>query len=420
MKDEWWYALDGARKGPVKFEVLRAKVVDGSLSASDLIWTSGMSNWTVSSEVPVLKELFQSFQPPELPPQSACALPPELPSNVARIPRERFADTQPLQLEIPATQPTQSPELAGPWRRFFARFIDLWTLGIAVVLPFVYYLVLVSPDFARWLQRPNAGYAIGFLSIPLTLLVESIVFGVFGTTLGKWLLGVHIETLESKELWFKAYLYRQTGVYLNGLGTGFPLVSLFTMAWQHSLVKSGRATRYDEGLYQVITRKVSVIRYAVAVLLILAMIVLNGVFDLINRSYSQKNAAPNIHSPVNIAQQPIVDTPQQPVANSSVDPRQTESEHEKQVREHFNTILVAHPDFRAIVQTDAFKQWVSTSPERRRIQETGTTIEVVQVLHEYKNYSRQIGSNAFEHRKQLTEAERARNEAAYEALVRRN
>jgi hypothetical protein len=302
MKDEWWYALDGARKGPVKFEVLRGKVFDGSLSATDLVWTAGMSKWTAISDVPALQEFLQ-------------ALPPELPKTAAPRPPEPFAATEPTPLV--ASVPT--PELAGPWRRLCARLIDLWVIGLPTVFLVAFFLAPVWPGFALWLQQPRADIALGIFSIPLVLVVESVIFGVFGTTLGKWLLGVHIETLTSRQLWFMDYLFRQTGVYWYGLGVGFPVVNLFTMAWQYGRLKSDRAASYDEGLYKATSRKVSVIRYVFAVLLIFVMIILNGVFDLLNRSYYQKNAASNTHSPVSIEQQPIVNTPQPPVVNSTGD-----------------------------------------------------------------------------------------------------
>lgn len=41
----WFYACDGAQKGPVSFEQLNTLLHSGSLSPDDLVWTDGMSEW---------------------------------------------------------------------------------------------------------------------------------------------------------------------------------------------------------------------------------------------------------------------------------------------------------------------------------------------------------------------------------------
>lgn len=102
MKDEWWYATSGTRKGPVTFEFLRGKVLDGSLTASNLVWTETMSAWAPLSEVPALHQFIR-------------ALPPELPLSPA------------------------------PWRRFSARCIDL----LVIVPPTVFAVFLFLRSFFR-------------------------------------------------------------------------------------------------------------------------------------------------------------------------------------------------------------------------------------------------------------------------------
>ena len=184
MKDEWWFAVDGARKGPVKFEFLRGKVLDGSLSASDLVWTEGMSAWTAVCDVPALSQVIR-------------ALPPELPRSKAP--------------KSPALSDTPKP--AAPWRRFFARSIDIWVIAPPTGFLVVYFLAPVSPGFVLWLQQPGAVYILGFLIMPLVLVIETIIFATFGTTIGKGLLGIHLTTAASRAPTFLHYLYRQIGVY---------------------------------------------------------------------------------------------------------------------------------------------------------------------------------------------------------------
>ena len=291
MQVEWWYASGGTRKGPISTDVLRQKLFDGSVTTSDLVWTEGMSEWTAVCDVPVLSKMIQ-------------ALPPELPKTAVSGPSEPFVTTEPSPLE----SPTPTPEFAGPWRRLFARTIDFWVIGLPTGFLVVLFLAPVSPGFAQWLQKPGADYALGFFVTPLVLVVEAVVFGVFGTTLGKWLLGIRIKTLASKELWLMDYLFRQAGVYWYGLGTGFPLISLFTMARQRSRLKSGRAATYDEGQFHVTAKRISAFRYVAAALVMLAMSALNGFLLMLNQVDSNRATVSKSHPTVSESQRtnPVV------------------------------------------------------------------------------------------------------------------
>jgi formylglycine-generating enzyme required for sulfatase activity/uncharacterized RDD family membrane protein YckC len=263
MQVEWWYASGGTRKGPISTDVLRQKLLDGSVTTSDLVWTEGMSAWTAVCDVPVLNKMIQ-------------ALPPELPKTAVSGPPEPFVDTEPSPFE----SPTPPPELAGPWRRFFARFIDLWLIALPTVFLVIVLLAPVSPGFAQWLQKPGSDYALGFLVTPLLLVVEAVVFAFFGTTIGKWILGIHITTTLGKTPTFFEYLSRQFGLYWYGLGTGFPLISLFTMARQRSRLKSGRAATYDAGQFQVTAQRIGAVHYVVATGVIAALVFVNALLSL--------------------------------------------------------------------------------------------------------------------------------------------
>jgi TM2 domain-containing membrane protein YozV len=45
MPDDWYYAQNNDRKGPVSFEKLKAMAVDGWLAPDDLVWRPGMAKW---------------------------------------------------------------------------------------------------------------------------------------------------------------------------------------------------------------------------------------------------------------------------------------------------------------------------------------------------------------------------------------
>lgn len=99
MQDEWWYSIGDARKGPASLDALRQLLLEGKVAKTTLVWKEGLASWAPISEVPDLQQ------------QVVRAVPPELPKPTAR--------------EHLITLP-----LAGPWRRFFARLVDLWVIAL--------------------------------------------------------------------------------------------------------------------------------------------------------------------------------------------------------------------------------------------------------------------------------------------------
>ena len=70
--EQWYYAQQGQRKGPVSKEQIRKLMSSGQLQASDLVWRKGMAQWTQTSRV---------FPPPPPDPNG----PPPVPTQAAQI-----------------------------------------------------------------------------------------------------------------------------------------------------------------------------------------------------------------------------------------------------------------------------------------------------------------------------------------------
>jgi hypothetical protein len=66
-EDEWYYAKDGQKVGPVTKDDLKTLVRTGQLSGSDMVWRAGMAGWKPASQV---KGLFKTI-PPAAPPVPA-------------------------------------------------------------------------------------------------------------------------------------------------------------------------------------------------------------------------------------------------------------------------------------------------------------------------------------------------------------
>lgn len=252
MQEEWWYVSDDMRKGPVSIETLRQLLLERKVSEGTLVWKEGLEKWAPLSEIPDLHQFVRT-------------VPPELPKPTAR---EHL-------IALP---------LAGPWRRFFARLVDLWVIALPSSYAAAFALTTFSPAFGLWIKRPGSEYAFSWLLLPLVLLVEVVIVALFGTTPGKALLGVTVTTLSAQRPTAVQYLQRQLGVYWYGLGTGFPLVSLFTMARQHGRLKAGRQTRYDEGKFNVKATKLGALRVLSAAVVVTGLFFINASLQQISKS----------------------------------------------------------------------------------------------------------------------------------------
>ena len=54
MADDWYYAQNQDRRGPVSFAKLKTIAADGWLRREDLVWNAGMTEWTAAEKVPGL------------------------------------------------------------------------------------------------------------------------------------------------------------------------------------------------------------------------------------------------------------------------------------------------------------------------------------------------------------------------------
>jgi formylglycine-generating enzyme required for sulfatase activity len=133
----------------------------------------------------------------------------------------------------------------------------------------------------------------GCLLQALVLLIEGIIFAMFGTTIGKALLGVAVITVDGQRPTAGQYLSRQVGVYWYGLGMGVPLITLFTAASQYRRLKSGHQAGYDEGLFNVKARKLGVVRVLSAIFLVLAILLIGIASSMVPSSFKKSASAPS-------------------------------------------------------------------------------------------------------------------------------
>lgn len=171
-------------------------------------------------------------------------------------------DSSPVTTSInpPGDRSSASPgaaaeALAGTWRRFVARSIDLF-IGYVVVGTLME--LLVSPRSAaykEWTSSSNQGDNIlfGVALLPLVLLFDALVATIFGNTPAKAIFGIRVRKANGQALTLADWVRRNARLWGSGLGFGIPLVNLITAYRQQKLIDRLLPTSYDASEGNVVT-----------------------------------------------------------------------------------------------------------------------------------------------------------------------
>jgi uncharacterized RDD family membrane protein YckC len=184
---------------------------------------------------------------------------------------------------VPVQRATEEPAseiIATPWQRFWARMVDLLLESALVGVT----VGALRPS----LLEDRSPLSRLLLSLPCILLIDCLVYAIFGTTPGKAVTGIHVvDDRSGRRLTFGAYFKRSVEIYIFGFGLGLPLVSLITVFRSYRKVARGETLSWDQyAESKVIARSLSWIRTSVVALIYLAL--LAGVAALLSRAQLQR------------------------------------------------------------------------------------------------------------------------------------
>lgn len=269
MNDAWYVAEpDGETWGPyAQSELLRAAAA-GQFAADSLVWHAELGEWQAlsrhvssTSSVPakapvepdkprVATQTKRSSKPSHQPRAETVSRPPPMP--VAADELVAFAKTlkqnQPLSkatLQVAQSQASQAgARIVWVGKRGIARYIDVFSYGLlgAVVIQ------SMNTPASSFDALPGMG-ALLFLALALCAVVEVVLIGLFGTTPGKWMMGLDVRDKTGKAPGFARAAKRSFSVYARGLGLGLVFLLPFTLVvalvqtlgkgeapWDHDLV----------------------------------------------------------------------------------------------------------------------------------------------------------------------------------------
>ena len=169
------------------------------------------------------------------------------------------------------------PPLAGRWRRWAARMFDFNLESF--LIGFVIGIVAELGGFSLKLSSnliPSTGseFFFGILICFFAFLLDSLIYAIFGNTLGKWLFGVKaVMQLDKSSLTGFYYFTRNMYIYAFAFCFGAPIIPLVTFAYQQRKVYEGKPTTYDKKLQVMsITHNTSWFKTFIGIVLFIVML----------------------------------------------------------------------------------------------------------------------------------------------------
>lgn len=143
-----------------------------------------------------------------------------------------------------------------PWRRLFARTVDICTAGLVLFLLLIFAFSAAMPEqaagFAKAVENPIVASVVLYL---IWLPAEAVLLSLFGTTPAKWLFGIKVAPPGGGLLSFSQSLNRSFWVFVQGVGFGIPFVALFTQLFAYRRLTKTGTTLWDTSAKAVVLHK---------------------------------------------------------------------------------------------------------------------------------------------------------------------
>lgn len=163
-------------------------------------------------------------------------------------------------------------QILYPWRRFFARMLDLSIYGI------IWLGIFVLVFHANLTRRSSLGNNVLDIvaSTLLMLFIEPLLLNMFKKTPGKAIFGIQIENPDGSRLSYSEGLTRTWGVISTGMGYGIPIYNFICMWREYKNCMEREIQPWDDGIcYRVKdTKWYRVIMYIAADMFCFGLLVL--------------------------------------------------------------------------------------------------------------------------------------------------
>lgn len=214
----------------------------------------------------------------------------------------------PIDQTKPETERENTSKPASIWIRFLARVFDIsiesFVAGLAIG-----FLGTFHEGLNSWIHGSNP-IVFSISTIPLALLLDSIIAGIFGNTLGKAFFGLEIVDSGGRSFDLTHHIKRNLYFWFYGTGLFLPVIGLIAMAFQAVKANKSGATTYDEKCKtSIVGAKIGWIRFSAATSIVTLMVFVNITLSMVEKykydSGAQKQVAQYEPTPAVQEQTPI-------------------------------------------------------------------------------------------------------------------
>lgn len=201
---EFWIIKNREKSGPYPDYEIRSKIQHGDLEPDSRVWREGLEEWTKLEEMDLFREEFGKRDSRSV-------------SNPDPVP-------PPLSKAESGAKDTVKPK-AYIMRRFWARWLDLFGYGSLWWLGLYFSGRDIGASMASiWMLLP--------MYVPWFVL-ESWLLHKYGTTPGKWLMGLRVCNEDGSLLALPAATKRSLRVLVSGIGFGWDYLAVICqlMSW---------------------------------------------------------------------------------------------------------------------------------------------------------------------------------------------
>ncbi len=241
MSDDEWYWLEGKQsRGPTTKVDLENLFHRKEVRRETLIWRPGQDRWKQIVEIwPSIDQ-----QPPPLP---NGRIGPQPPSQRHASVHDQLTRQRSQAQDAKANIGRDWSDSTGhPWRRYFARMLDITVNGSLTFFAIGLVLAMVDPNAPGRVSSFFSNRIVGaMVTVAASIPLNALLIGLTGGTLGKWLFGVRVLDSQGAPMGFGAALSREIAVWIQGLAFGIPIVSLFTLFSEYKTLVAVGSTSWD-------------------------------------------------------------------------------------------------------------------------------------------------------------------------------
>lgn len=174
-----------------------------------------------------------------------------------------------------------------PWRRFFARTLDVFVIG---TLAFLFVSYIIGFMFADYVES-----FIGIFENPILvsmfiyiiwIQIEAIFISKLGTTPAKWLFGIKVLNKNREKLSYSNSIKRAAMVWAQGEAFGIPFLLIFTRLYAYSRLTKTGTTSWDEAANSVVIhKKWGILRTIIVIIVVFIVLVILSVLNSAGNTY---------------------------------------------------------------------------------------------------------------------------------------